>query len=135
MVNHYQNKEEGFLGWLVAQPVEHRMTFSDLTKIELEEFGVSMQRLERALKRAYDSMFPNDIVEIVYLVRLGESTLATPAEWHVHLHVLPRTFSMRKKCDGWDIHKCRERGIRPEPSKPEIEALMTRIRQYLPELN
>jgi diadenosine tetraphosphate (Ap4A) HIT family hydrolase len=135
MVNHYQNMQEGFLGWLVAQPVNHRMTFSDLTTGELEEFGVAMERLEKALTRAYDTMFPDDPVEIVYLVRLGESTLARPAEWHVHCHMLPRTASMRKKCEGWEIQKCRERGVKPEPSRLEIEELMTGIRLHLADQN
>ncbi len=131
MVNHYQNKQEGFLGWLVAQPTKHRMTFSELTVEELEEFGVAMERLEKALKSAYDTMFPDDPVEVVYLVRLGESTLARPAEWHVHCHMLPRTVSMKRKCEGWEIQKCSERGIKPEPSRSEMEELMTRIRHQL----
>ncbi len=80
MVNHYQDQNESFLGWLVMQPVEHRMTASEMTRPELEEFGVVSERLETALRRSLDAMVPDDPVGIVYLVRLGESTLATQPE-------------------------------------------------------
>ncbi len=135
MVNHYQDTQERFLGWLVMQPTKHRMTSSEMTKEELEEFGVVAERLEDALKRSYDAMSPDDRVEIVYMVRLGESTLATPADWHLHCHLLARTASMKQKCEGWDIQKCRERGVKPPPSRLEIEELMTRIRGELKNLN
>jgi diadenosine tetraphosphate (Ap4A) HIT family hydrolase len=128
MVNHYQNKEEGFLGWLVAQPLKHRMTFSEMSREELEEFGIVMERLEKALRDSYNAMYPTDPIEIVYLTRLGESTLVKPAEWHVHVHMLPRTASMRGKSEGWEIWKCRERRVKPPPSEAEIEQLMTKIR-------
>ena len=66
------------------QPIEHRMTSSEMTNEELEEFGVASERLETALKAAYDAMHSSDQIEIVYLVRFGESTLARPADWHLH---------------------------------------------------
>ena len=100
MVNHYQDEKERFLGWLVMQPIEHRMTSSEMTSEELQEFGVASERLETALKTAYDAMHSSDQIEIVYLVRLGESTLARPTEWHLHCHMVPRTSSMRKRCEG-----------------------------------
>ncbi len=131
MVNHYQNKEESFLGWLVMQPVEHRMTASEMTRWELEEFGVVAERLEGALKRSLDAMFPDDPVGIVYMVRLGESTLASPAEWHLHCHMVPRTASMKQRSEGWEVWKCRERGVKPAPTGVEIEELMMRIRHRL----
>ncbi len=135
MVNHYQDEKEGFLGWLVIQPIKHRMVSSEMTNEELEEFGVATKRLENALRTAHDAMNPSDQIELVYLVRLGESTLAKPAEWHLHCHMVPRTSSMRKKCEGWDIQKCRERGVKPAPSKREIEELMRGVRRQLDALN
>lgn len=93
MVNHYQNKDESFLGWLVSQPIKHRMTFSEMSIQELEEFGVSMERLEKALRSAYNRMYTQDPIEIVYLTRLGKSTLPRPTEWHVRVHMVPRTMS------------------------------------------
>ncbi len=131
MVNHYQNKEESFLGWLVMQPVEHRMTSSEMTMRELEEFGVVSERLEGALRRSLDAMVSDDPVGIVYLVRLGESTLATPTEWHLHWHMVPRTASMKQRSEGWEVWKSRERGVKPAPTGVEIEELMMSIRRRL----
>jgi diadenosine tetraphosphate (Ap4A) HIT family hydrolase len=131
MVNHYQNKAESFLGWLVMQPVEHRMRASEMTRRELEEFGVVSERLEDALRLSLDAMFPDDHVGIVYVVRLGESTLATPTEWHLHYHMVPRTVSMKQKSEGWEVWKCRERGVKPAPSSVEIEELMSSMRRQL----
>ena len=131
MVNHYQDEKERFLGWLVMQPIKHRMVSSEMTNEELREFGVASGRLEAALKTAYDAMHPSDQIEIVYLVRLGESTLARPAEWHLHCHMVPRTSSMRKRCEGWEIQKCRERGVKASPSKGEIEQLMRSIKRQM----
>src|SRR5713101_7470151 len=109
MVNHYQDQRERFLGWLVVQPLQHRMTMSEMTIEELEELGIVAQRLEDALVTAYNSLHVDDKIEIVYLVRLGESTLGGGAEWHLHWHLVPRTSSMKGKCEGWDVVKCRER--------------------------
>ncbi len=131
MVNHYQNKEESFLGWLVMQPVEHRMTSSEMTRPELEEFGVVSERLEGALRRSLEAMVSDDPVGIVYLVRLGESTLATPAEWHLHWHMVPRTASMKQRSEGWEVWNSRERGVKPAPTGVEIEELMMSIRRRL----
>lgn len=134
MVNHYQNKEETFLGWLVSQPIEHRMTFSEMSTEELEEFGVVMERLEKTLKSAYNTMYPHDPIEIVYLTRMGESTLPRPTEWHVHLHMVPRTISMKGKSEGWEIQKSRERGVRGPPSEADINKLMDKIRRSLQQI-
>ncbi len=131
IVNHYQDEKERFLGWLIMQPIKHRMLSSEMTEEELQGFGVVANRLENALKKVHNAMRPSDQIEIVYLVRLGESTLAKPAEWHLHCHMVPRTSSMRKRCEGWDIQKCRERGVRSAPTKGEIEELMKGIKNQL----
>jgi diadenosine tetraphosphate (Ap4A) HIT family hydrolase len=131
MVNHYSNQKERFLGWLVVQPIQHRMRMSELTLEELKDFGIIDQTLEDALVTTYNASHEDDKIEIVYLVRLGESTLGERAEWHLHWHLVPRTSSMRHKCEGWEIVKCRERSLKPAPSKSEIEELMNRLRQVL----
>jgi diadenosine tetraphosphate (Ap4A) HIT family hydrolase len=132
MVNHYSNQKERFLGWLVVQPIQHRMRMSEMTVEELKEFGIMAQRLEDALVTTYNASHAHDKIEIVYLVRLGESTLGEgAAEWHLHWHLVPRTFSMKRKCEGWDIVKSRERGLKPAPSRSEIEELMNRLRYAL----
>ncbi len=131
MVNHYRDKKERFLGWLVVQPIKHRMVSSEMTNEELEEFGIVTARLENALKTAFDAMHPTDRVEIVYLVRLGESTLARPALLHLHYHMVPRTSSMKQRCEGWEIQKCRERDVKVAPSRTEIEELMKGISRHL----
>jgi diadenosine tetraphosphate (Ap4A) HIT family hydrolase len=131
MVNHYSNQTERFLGWLVVQPNQHRMRTSELTVEELKDFGIMIQRLEDALITTYNASHLDDMIEIVYLVRLGESTLGEGAEWHLHWHLVPRTFSMKHKCEGWEILKCRERGFKPAPFRSEIEDLMNRLRHAL----
>jgi diadenosine tetraphosphate (Ap4A) HIT family hydrolase len=100
---------------------------SELTVGELKEFGIMAQRLEDTLFTTYNALYVDDKIEIVYLVRLGESTLGERAEWHLHWHLVPRTSSMKQKCEGWEIVKCRERGLKPAPSRSEIEELMTRL--------
>jgi diadenosine tetraphosphate (Ap4A) HIT family hydrolase len=75
MVNHYSNQKERFLGWLVVQPIQHRTCMSEMTVEELKDFGIMAQRLENALVTTYDASHTDDKIEIVYLVRLGESTL------------------------------------------------------------
>jgi diadenosine tetraphosphate (Ap4A) HIT family hydrolase len=104
---------------------------SEMTVAELKEFGIMVQTLENALVTTYNASHANDKIEIVYLVRLGESTLGERAEWHLHWHLVPRTSSMKHKCEGWGIVKCRERGLKPAPSRSEIEELMNRLRQSL----
>lgn len=131
MVNHYSNQKERFLGWLVIQPIKHRMRMSELTVEELKDFGIMVQRLEDALVTTYNASHVDDRIEIVYLVRLGESTLGEGAEWHLHWHLVPRTSSMKHKCEGWDIVKCRERDLKPAPTALEIEEQMSRLRQAL----
>ena len=131
MVNHYSNQKERFLGWLVVQPNQHRTRMSELTVEELREFGIIAQRIEDALVTTYNASHVDDMIEIVYLVRLGESTLGERAEWHLHWHLVPRTSSVKHKCEGWDILKCRERGLKPAPSRSEIEELMNRLRHTM----
>jgi len=131
MVNHYSNQKERYLGWLVVQPTQHRTRMSEMTVEELEDFGLVAQRLENALVSTYNSSHADDKIEIVYLVRLGESTLGDKAEWHLHWHMVPRTSSMKHECEGWDIVKCRERGLKPAPSSLEIEEQMNRLRHAL----
>jgi diadenosine tetraphosphate (Ap4A) HIT family hydrolase len=103
----------------------------EMTVEELEEFGIMAQRLEEALVATYNASHADDKIEIVYFVRLGESTLGEGAEWHLHWHMIPRTSSMKHKCEGWDIVKCRERGSRPTSSKAEIEEQMNGLRRVL----
>ncbi len=131
IVNHYRYQTERFLGWLVVQPIRHRMRMSELTVEELKEFGIISRRLEVALVTTFNALHVDDKIEIVYLVRLGESTLGEKAEWHLHWHLVPRTSSMKHKCEGWNIVKCRERALKPPPSRAEIEELMNRLRHTL----
>jgi len=131
IVNHYSYQKERFLGWLVVQPIQHRMRISEMTDEELKEFGIMAQRLEDALVTTYNASHVDDKIEIVYLVRLGESTLGERAEWHLHWHVVPRTSSLKGKCEGWDIVKCREKGLKPAPSRSEIEEQMNLLRRAL----
>ena len=131
MVNHYSNQKEKFLGWLVIQPIQHRRRMSELTANELRDFGPIAQHVENALVTTYNTSHPDDKIDIVYLVRLGESTLGEEAEWHLHWHLVPRTASMKKRCEGWDILNCREKGLKPAPSRTEIEQQMNALRMTL----
>jgi len=104
---------------------------SDLTAAELKDFGPIVQRLELALVRAYNASHPKDKIELVHLVRLGESTLGEKAEWHLHWHMVPRTSSTKPELAGWDIVKSRGRRLKRPPSRVEIEAIMDRLRREL----
>ena len=104
------------------------MLMSELSENELRDFGRVAQRLENVLVTTYNASNMDDKIEIVYLVRLGESTLGKGAQWHLHWHMIPRTSSMKKKCEGWDILNCRAKGLKPAPSRNEIEKQMDALR-------
>lgn len=132
MVNHYQDQRDRFLGWLILQPIEHRMSASEMSPEELKEFGIASERVERALIQAYNIVYPTDKVEIVYLARLAESTLGELPEWHLHWHMTPRTPTMKKNCVlGWNIEKCRWKGVKLNPSISEIESFMKLLGESL----
>ena len=115
MVNHYKG-EDRFLGWLVLQPIEHRVGSSQMCEDELKEFGIVSERLEKVLIQVCNTMHPNDTVDLVYLVRFAESVLEEPLEWHIHWHMIPRTKAMKEKgAVGWNIAKWRIKILKTDP--------------------
>jgi len=53
MLNHYQDKEQGFLGWLALQPELHTEQWDDLEDEELKALGPNIKRI----KQAFGSVF------------------------------------------------------------------------------
>lgn len=101
-VNQYMG-ESGFPGWLVMQPIRHRMRIQDFESEELQEFWVQFMRVESALREAWPKVFPGDVVERVYITLFFENVEKV---WHLHFHVVPRTKRMMEEIPnhyGWDV--------------------------------
>jgi diadenosine tetraphosphate (Ap4A) HIT family hydrolase len=136
MINHYGGSE-GFLGWLVIQPRQHRMKLSELTDEELCEFGVHIKHVESELCQAWTKLRPNDNIERVYVALFFESAFEKDNYWHIHIHIVPRTkrIGEEKPTDeeiklgikdhkGWYI----VRHTSGEPDKKDIIKLMDMLR-------
>lgn len=145
MVNHC-SRSEGFLGWLLMQPRQHRMGLSQFTAEELQEFGIQIKRLETALRQTWPKLQPDDPIERVYVTLFFESALeVTDDYWHIHFHVVPRTKSIGeeeptaeeeklgiKDHKGWYI--IRHTAHKPDATKlddKDITTLMNMLRENL----
>lgn len=76
--------KEGFLGWMILQPKQHRMELADLTWDEVTALGRNIQRIDLALTRYWDYHFKDDRIDRVYIVYFFESYWDAPkkCEWH-----------------------------------------------------
>jgi diadenosine tetraphosphate (Ap4A) HIT family hydrolase len=140
-LNHYGDKDS-FLGRMALQPREHRMELADLTLQELEALGRNIQRIDLALTHYFDCHF-GDKVERVYIVYFFESYHDNPkkCEWHLHIHLIPRTEKMRgnalpTEVAAWNIHKITKRPDFPaeyriEKDNDEAVLLMKFLKLHL----
>jgi diadenosine tetraphosphate (Ap4A) HIT family hydrolase len=145
MVNHYAG-EEGFLGWLVMQPKEHFMELSEFAKKELEEFGIQLKRLEKAIQQVWKELKQDDSVERIYVILFFESGLEKDELWHIHFHVIPRTKSIGEEEPSSEEKKLKNPRITnhkawyivrskpakdPKPKPAKVEEFMNLLRKHL----
>jgi len=67
ILNHYGDPE-GFLGWMILQPRQHRMDLDKLTSEETNALGGNIQRVDKALHDYWHEEFPDDPYERTYVV-------------------------------------------------------------------
>lgn len=161
MLNHYGGKE-GFLGWLILQPMEHKYLCGEWTKRkgtkkkwtnkELEYLGKHIKNISEHLHKYWKDNFFNDEfkdeIKRIYVVCFSECFHNDePAlEPHLHFHIIPRTQKMAdlKKCNGsryyaWNI--CQAFGHISFPERyvtkagkqnKNVEELMNYLKDNLP---
>jgi len=127
ILNHYRGSE-GFLGWLALQSGKCGKQLSDLKESESMALGPNIQDIEINLRKYWESHFPKDPMERMYVLYF--------AEYSLHFHLIARPKSIReltlcrKACSGYSE-------IQSEPVK--IEAwnmpLATKCRGFPPEYN
>jgi len=139
MLNHYQDKEQGFLGWLALQPQLHTEEWDDLEEDgELEALGPNIKRIKQALRKC----FPKDSIKRIYVVYFFDWH-KDPSEYHLHIHLIPRFDRLaplltkgEKDINAWNIYSLTKEHAADFPKeyrwkKPKIEALMEELRGLL----
>lgn len=142
-VNQYWGSE-GFLGWIALQPREHRMSVEELSGPELTEMGKAIQDVEKRLKAYWKTEWPNDPLERLYVTYFFESVFDNqPNEYHLHIHLIPRTKRMRSlitrqgSVNCWDIYKISKMDGFPEEYfrfEERVNKLMDWLRSTSPSL-
>jgi diadenosine tetraphosphate (Ap4A) HIT family hydrolase len=101
-VNHYQSGE-AILGWLVLQPVEHKWTVDELSDETLDDLGSALGSVQRAMKRVWTAVFPDDLLERIHTTSFMESEFdkykSPPALtffFHIHIFLIPRSQGLGK---------------------------------------
>jgi diadenosine tetraphosphate (Ap4A) HIT family hydrolase len=147
ILNHYQQEDQGFLGWLALQPKYHRMEWEELTRRELKTLGPNITRVKQALREYWQKHFSADCVKRVYVTYLFESPFdEPPGEYHLHIHLIPRFAKLDSllreptkagsRINAWKLYKLREEHENEFPEEygwdgQRIEALMKELRNLL----
>jgi len=148
MLNHYQNDEQGFLGWLALQPELHTEQWDDLEDEELQALGLNIKRIKQALRK----YFSEDSVKRIYVIYLFESPFdEPPGQHHLHIHLIPRFAkfdvllreygkpTIGGKCtsgiNSWNIYRLTQLNAFPEEYRwdkqkdtQKVKALMKELR-------
>lgn len=84
--------------------------FAELGGNELAAWVTTVQAVDRALTTCWRRTFPNDPLELVYVVYVFESEVdPTPTKHHMHIHLIPRCLSLRQL-------------LPPDSRKPGVDA-------------
>ncbi len=138
MLNHYQNREQGFLGWLALQPELHTEQWDDLEDEELQALGLNIKRIKQALRKC----FPKDSIKRIYVVYFFDWH-EQPSEYHLHIHLIPRFASLAPllkddrfpDINAWNIYTLASlENDFPEEYRwddQRIDALMEKLRSLL----
>ena len=111
LVNQYWGRE-GFLGWLALQPREHCMQLEELSEDAARDMGKVIKDVKRSLKRYWEKKWPEDQLDRLYVTYFFDSVFDnSPTEYHLHIHLIPRTRRMRSliseegSINCWKIYK------------------------------
>jgi histidine triad (HIT) family protein len=110
-------EEAAYLGYLMAEPKRHVPGLADLTDREAAALGILIARLSRALRHSEGA-------EHVYAFVLGDRVS------HLHVHLVPRYPGA--PAEYWGVHVDEWPGA-PRGGSAEVEALVHRVRDCLPE--
>ena len=142
ILNHYQQKDQGFLGWLALQPELHTENWGDLEDEELQALGPNIKQVKQALREYWKEHFPKDKVKRIYVVYLFDWD-ELPSQFHLHIHLIPRFDKLApllkekgvQDINAWNIYRLTSRkNDFPKEyrwSKPRIEELMKELRSFL----
>jgi diadenosine tetraphosphate (Ap4A) HIT family hydrolase len=104
--------DEGFLGWLALQPREHCMTLEELCDGATDEMGNVIRKVKSGLKNYWSQEWPNDRFDRLYVTYFFDSVFDNnPTEYHLHIHLIPRTMKTRSliskegRINCWEISK------------------------------
>ena len=70
-LNHYQS-EQAFLGWLILQPMEHRMQLKKLKNEEQALLGIHIVKIDKEICNYWSRQFIDDPIERVYVAHFHE---------------------------------------------------------------
>ena len=140
VANHYWGGE-GFLGWLALQPRRHCMRLEDLCDSEAREMGAAIRELTKGLKNHWKKEWPEDRLDRVYVTYFFESVFDNnPTEYHLHIHLIPRTLKMRSlvstegSINCWEIYRISKMDGFPEEYlryTERVDKLMDALRENL----
>jgi len=102
LVNHYDGKE-GYLGWLALSPVRHVMSLGELSENESKSLGVSINRLDRALRAYWPITFSEALARVYVSYFFEGAALGDMEPWHLHFHIIPRPISFDSEWLAWNI--------------------------------
>ncbi len=93
VLNHYNDYQQGFLGWLILQPYFHRMEWSDLAVEEAATLGPNICKIDSTLRKYWGINFGDDSIERLYVTYFHEGIFDRPKQnpYHLHIHLIPRT--------------------------------------------
>jgi diadenosine tetraphosphate (Ap4A) HIT family hydrolase len=105
VLNHSGEQKGNYLGHLILQPREHRVDINTLSDDEAEALGTNIRSVVRALKGYWKQEFAWDCLERVYAVYFWESEFSKTfaGEWHMHIHLFPRTKVMVEGEDPTEV--------------------------------
>jgi len=137
VLNHSGELKRNYLGHLILQPREHRMDIDALSDDEAKALGTNIRSVVRALKGYWKQRFAWDSLERVYVVYFWESEFAKAfaGEWHMHIHLFPRTKVMVGGNDptevaAWKLPELTEKAYFPSEYRIRIDNLK-KLMDYL----
>jgi len=143
VLNHSSELQRNYLGHLILQPKRHLMDINELSDKEASALGTNLHQAIKVLKEYWKQTFTWDELKRVYVVYFWESEFSKTftGEWHMHIHLFPRTKLMvggyePTEVAAWHILELTEKAffpseyrIRTDNMKKLMEELETKLTQ------